>query len=110
MPLKLTWRVAEAPTGRYRSFQRRGWPSAKWPGGQPAATLSCEDDYRPAMARGEQAHAEIRVYVADHSLLTSDGRPTFKWMLCKARGRSLEQAKAIAERVLAQHPQFHPKV
>lgn len=107
--MKIKWRVAEAPTGRYRAFQRRGWPAAEWPDGKVAAMLSCEDDYSPARARGEVHHAEIRVYIADHSHLTTDGRPTFQWKLCKARARSLEQAKRIAERMLELYPQFHPR-
>jgi hypothetical protein len=28
MTLKIKWKVADAPTGRYRSFQSRSWPSA----------------------------------------------------------------------------------
>lgn len=107
--MKLIWRVAPAPTGRYRVFQKRGWPSADWPNGQCAVMLSCEDAYSPARARGEVPHEEIRVYVADHSHLTTDGRPNFQWKLCKVRARSLEQAKRVAERVLELYPQFHPR-
>lgn len=107
--VKLIWRVAEAPTGRYRAFQRRGWPGAHWPSGEPAVSLSCEDDYSPARARGEVPHAEIRVSIADHACVTTDGRPTFRWRVCKQRARSLDEAKQIAANVLAEHPQFHPK-
>ena len=28
--MKLIWKVAEAPTGRFRSFDKRGWPSATY--------------------------------------------------------------------------------
>ncbi len=106
--MKLIWRVAEAPTGRYRAFQRRGWPGAHWPSGEPAVTLTCEDDYSPARARGEVPHGEIVVSIADHSHVTTDGRPTFRWRRCKQRARSLDEAKQIAANVLQEHPQFWP--
>ena len=37
---KVKWKVASAPTGRYRSFERRGWPGADYEGDIPAASIS----------------------------------------------------------------------
>lgn len=107
--MKLKWKVSEPSTGPYRSFHRRGWPMAYYANGEPAAALYCDDEYTPSRARGESKHAEIRINVADHSVLTSDGRPTFKWVTAVKRGVSLDHAKMIAAQVIAAHPQFMPK-
>jgi hypothetical protein len=71
MTLKLTWKVADAPTGRYRAFDRRAWPTAWYgkpgvEGVRPAAFLSCTDAYSPARVR-EGAHAEIKISVLHHN-------------------------------------------
>lgn len=108
--MKLKWKVAEPPTGRYRSFHRRGWPTADFLNGKPAVMLSCDDAYSPRRARGELAHAEIRVSVADHSTVTTDGRPTFTWRTAAKRATTLAEAKEIALKVLEAHPDFWPKV
>lgn len=63
---KVIWKVAEAPTGMYRSFERRGWPVAHYADGSVAACISCEDDYCPRDVR-EGKHAPLTVRVADHS-------------------------------------------
>lgn len=107
---KLTWRVQPAPTGRYSSFQRRGWPSASWPDGRVAAYIDCEDDYTPGRARGARPHAPLRVRIADWSCRTTDGRVTFEWRLLVKRCATLPEAKALAQRALAQRPQFFPPV
>lgn len=109
MSVKLTWRVADPPTGRYRSFYPRGWPSAQWPSGQPAAVIYCDDSYTPARGRGEATHGPLKVCVADHSVRTAEGRPTFRWRTCSHRPETLAEAKALAERVLGKHPEFHPQ-
>jgi len=64
MELKFVWVVAEVPTGRYRSFQKRGWPTAWYNGrnGKPVAFLSSEDDYVPANVKTGN-HTEIKVTV-----------------------------------------------
>jgi hypothetical protein len=49
--VKLKWYVQSAPTGRYRSFARRGFPSASYanlPQECAAVSLHCEDDYIPS--------------------------------------------------------------
>lgn len=105
---KLTWRVQPAPTGRYRSFERRGWPGASWPDGKPAARIECEDAYTPGRARGARPHAALRVRIADWSCRTTDGRVTFEWRLLVKRCATLQEAKALAQRALEQRPNFFP--
>lgn len=36
---KLKWRVDPAPTGPYRSFSKRAWPSADYPNGATAGYI-----------------------------------------------------------------------
>ena len=105
----LRWRVDPVPTGRYRSFQTRGWPTGEYPDGRAAASLHCDDEYTPARARGEQPHGPIKVRVAQWFSPEERGeRAAFEWRTVKRRAATLEEAKALAVRVLRQHPEFQP--
>jgi len=65
--MKLKWKVSEVPTGRYRSFHGRQWPSASYVGtDKPAVYLSCEDDYIPAQVR-VGTHAPIWITMLHHN-------------------------------------------
>jgi hypothetical protein len=64
-PNKVVWHVAPVPTGRYRSFERRGWPTANYgKHGLIAASISCDDEYYPSDVR-EGKHAPLTVRIAD---------------------------------------------
>lgn len=106
--VKLTWRVAEAPTGRYRSFEPRAWPMAHYAGYDhlPAAYISCEDDYTPHRARTGD-HAPLVVYVAQWRTREGAG-PTFDWRRLKSRPTDLGEAKALATRALENNVDFLP--
>jgi hypothetical protein len=95
----LKWKVDEAPTGRYRSFQSRGWPSAEYKDGRPAAAIYCEDSYEPANARTGK-HAPLSVRVADHSVTP------WKWRTVKQRFATLQEAKDGITKLLEQFPKF----
>lgn len=99
--LRLVWSVAPAPTGRYRSFERRGWPSAEYSDGNMAATLYCDNDYAPLDVKTGN-HSEITIRVADHS------QTPWQWRTLKARGRTLKEAKEYAKYFLATHQEFQP--
>lgn len=106
--MKLTWRVAPKPTGRYRSFEQRGWPTGYYPNGRPAVMLGCEDAYRPRVAQ-EGNHQPITVYIADHSVRERD--PTaaaFVWLRMQQRCHSLKEAKALGQRALTSRPYCWP--
>jgi hypothetical protein len=108
-PIKLTWRVAEAPSGRFKSFHKRGWPSAAFFGTEtPAATIDCEDSYTPKNA-ASGSHRELIVRVADHSPPKSADDSTWRWRTLKARFTTLAAALAAAAKALADHPEFHPR-
>lgn len=99
---KLKWRVGLVPVGKYRSFERRAWPTADYPEERTAVALYCEESYTPALARAGQ-HSEITIRVADHSV------SPFVWRTLKRRAQTLDEAKQIAEKFIEQHPEYRPK-
>lgn len=109
----LVWKNGEAPTGPYRSFHNRSWPSAHDRGGNVAASLSVAGVSYSKRAADSGEH-EIVVRVADH---TNDnlGRPNkeigaFVWKQLKKKYRTVKEAKAAAEACLKANPQLMRKV
>lgn len=100
---KFKWRVDEAPTGPYRSFQARGWPSAVYKNVRQdlAGDIQCGDDYTPARAKGGR-HAPLQVRVCDHSV------HPFKWRSLVGQHVDLATAKAVLASFIAENPQVLP--
>lgn len=106
--VKLKWIVAEAPSGRYRSFEKRAWPSAEYKHTDfVAAYIACADSYRPADAKTGQ-HSELSVYVAQWATPPEPDKSPFTWRRLKARFATLDEAKAAAEKFLETHLSFRP--
>lgn len=107
--VRLRWRVQDVPTGRWRSFDKRGWPTADYDNGETAAAIHCEDDYRPSQVR-EGKHAPLTLRIADYS---KPSNPTtgsgWTWVKATKQFATLEEAKRGAERILQAHPQLMPK-
>ena len=108
-PTDIRWKVAPVPTGRYRSFDRRAWPHAETRAGQYLGDITCDDEYRPARARGEQPHAELRVYVCDYREANAGQRNGWEKRLLKKRCASLDEAKATLASFFAANPDWFPK-
>lgn len=100
--MRLIWRVASVPVGRYRSFERRGWPSADFEDGRIAAALYCEDEYRPADVKAGK-HGAVTIRVADHSVTP------WQWRTLKAATASLAGAKRLAAAFFEAHPEMAGK-
>ncbi len=98
--MKLKWKVAAAPTGPYRSFFKRGWPTAEFSTGQVAAQITCADAY----SSKQKTHGELTVRIADYS--SSSG---FQWRTLKARAKTLDEAKTLAQQFFQTHPEFAPQ-
>ena len=98
--INLKWAVEAAPTGQYRSFFRRGWPTATW-NGKAAAALFCEDEYVPANVRSGN-HGEITIKFADYRAAGTG----FVWKTLKRRASTLDEAKQIAKDFLIRNPDF----
>lgn len=100
--LKLKWKVSEARSGRYRSFQTRGWPSAYYLSGKPAAYISSpsrEDYYPPNVKTGN--HGPLKVYVA-----VPNDEGSFDWRPLNRDYATLAEAKEGASNFLSAHPEM----
>jgi hypothetical protein len=93
---KLKWRVQPAPTGRYRSFERRGWPEAQIDG-VIVAMLEAPENYSTRVLET----TELRVRVTDRSKAGP-----FAWRTLKARPIGVTAAKALVGAFFAAHPEW----
>lgn len=104
--MKLQWKVAPKPSGRYRSFEKRGWPTAYYiEGGRPAAFIDCEDGYRPSeVALGE--HRELTVRICNHQ----HPNAVNSWVVVKLKKKfeTLGAAKGAIVDFLEAHPEYWP--
>lgn len=91
---KIKWQVSSAPTGAYRSFQRRAWP-AGYDGEDVAFHIYCEDDYSGARVKTGD-HRELKITFTDRSV-ASEVNGAWVWRTLKKRAASLNEAKAIAQ-------------
>lgn len=99
MSKKIVWRVQPKPTGRYRSFQKRGWPQAflNDAEGSLIAALHADEDY-PAPKQ------EIRVVVYDHR----KGMQERKSAQLKQRAKSVDHAKRLVQEFYNKNPEWLP--
>jgi len=104
----IKWKASEPPSGRFRSFSTRAWPSAEYANGDPAVSIYSTDEYRPADAKSGQ-HAPLTVMIADWGLSPEEKakRGAFVWRKMKGEFKTLAEAKAAAEKLLAANPQIH---
>lgn len=91
--ITLKWRVDPEPTGRYCSFQKRGFPSADYPGERPAADIRCKESYVPSLHK-DATNLELELFVAQY-YVGEAGNETFKWRRLKKRASSIKEAKEI---------------
>lgn len=98
--MKIKWRVDPAPTGKWRSFTKRGWPMAETTDkGEPVFRLDCADV--PRLVR-EGKHAEIEILVrCGRQALDGLG---WQWKRLVKRAATLDEAKAIVARFIEQNP------
>lgn len=105
--LKIKWKVSEAPTGPYRSFHRRGWPSAYYTDEAQtyAARIECEDDYYPANVK-TGSHAPLTLHIVNYSK-SVDGQRI--WSIAKRKCTTLKELKELLLTILEQHPELMPQ-
>lgn len=94
-PSKIKWRLGEKPTGRYRSFFKRGWPSGEYSDGSPAASIDHVDGigYEPYIKESESLVIRVANYHPNG----------FDWVKLKARPSGLTAAKAVAQKFINEH-------
>lgn len=101
----IKWVVDPPPTGRYRSFEKRHWPSAEYKDepfkGRSAGYLTTVlgEEYVPSSVK-DGTHSEIEVRVYDWSVV---GRRTLK---LKATYKTLGEAKKALEELVEKNPGF----
>lgn len=102
----LCWRVDPPATGRFRSFQRRGWPQASYgPNGKPAAFLDSSDEYEPSKVKTGE-HAPITITICHHQ----HPKRGNSWTLLrfKTQAKTLKEAKEMVAALIAKHPEYRP--
>lgn len=101
---RIIWRLGEKPTGRYRSFSQRSWPTGTWksPEGPMAAKMADVENvgYHPSVA--ENSH--LKVWIAKHHEVGAG----FDWLLLKTRPYGVVEAKRLVEKFYADHPEMIP--
>lgn len=102
---KINWQVASPPTGRYRSFFRRGWPTGSI-NHYPIAHIKCEDEYIPSKV-ANASHKPLKVQVAiKSSEAEREKKGAFTWKTLKAEFKTLKAAKEAAEKFYNEHPEL----
>lgn len=109
--LKIVWRVEPAPTGRYRSFEKRSWPTAYYDKNKEyyAASIFCKTEYDPAKVKAGN-HAPLFLKIADYSK-PSNPETRSGWSIATpARGfNTLSELKKWFEDFIKAHPAIRPK-
>ncbi len=100
---KIVWRVDPKPTGRYRSFQKRSWPHARWGTSEgPSLSYLYPDPWVDYWSRITET-VILKVRVADHR------EKSFIWRTLKKRATGLAEAKEIVRKFYEEHPDWLPK-
>jgi len=107
--IKLKWKVEPPPTGRYKSFDKRGCPSADYPNGNCAINIYCDDPYIPSNVK-EGKHSPLTVRIADYSKPSNpETGEGFTWRNLVQRFTTLKIAKEIAQTAINKYVSMRPK-
>lgn len=100
---KLIWRHGEKPTGPYKSFQTRRWPSAfhHRADGPVAVHLLSEENVSYHVSIADSTKLLVRV--ADHR------KSPWTWRQLKARPLGLDEAKTLVKKFFEANPDWVPK-
>ncbi len=101
--MKYKWRVQPEPTGRYRSFEKRGWPDAHYcdETESPCADIICEEEYVPRDVKSGD-HPPLTLRIADHS------QKPWKWVRARKQFNTLTEAKEGLKAILKAHQHLMP--
>lgn len=101
--MKLTWKVEPVQQGFNKACGRRGWPTAAYANGKPAAWIVCADSYTSEVAKSGK-HAPLTAYIADYR------NANWSWLRLTDRYAKLEEAKRAVKLMLTTHPELTPYV
>lgn len=102
--MKIIWRVGDSPTGMYRSFSQRTWPSAADENGNAIAAMYHGESYTAQLA-ADAGENRIQVAIADWS---DKKHGAFTWKTLKQRFSDVKSAKAAVANFWEAHPEYHP--
>jgi hypothetical protein len=98
--MKIKWIVAPAPTGPYKSFRNRGWPSAFSPDGNSAMfAISCSDEYVPKKVKNGW-HKPLKLRIADHTGHING----WTWRTLNYEFSTLDELKQTAQKFADKNP------
>ena len=99
--MKIKWRVGSRPTGRYRSFEMRSWPSAEYEDGRYCASILCDDEYVPKLAKSGN-HKPLKLRLAKYSE-SGSWTPVFS----KKEFKTLKEAKEAVPGIIIRNKLNH---
>lgn len=104
--MKPKWKVQPAPTGRYKSFEKRGWPSLEFADGRVVGYIysTAKESYVPRRVI-DGTHAPLKFIMYDYS----EGAQKRKSLRSKREFTSLDDAKRALEACVAANPDFIQK-
>ena len=101
--MKIKWKIEPKPTGKYASFEHRGWPSAVDEKERPIAYIlsTIGEDYYPSLVK-TGSNAPLFVRVAIYSISIN----SFEWKRLKGTFETLQQAKDAFKNFAETHPDY----
>lgn len=103
--IKIKWKVQEKPTGRYRSFANRSWPTASYIDNDGAHAGHLASVSGIGYTRSMAETTELEVWVATRSHRSDQG---FNNRRMTKRAIGLTAAKEQLEQYLNAHPEDWP--
>ncbi len=99
--MQIKWKVQEKPTGKYSSFEKRGFPEAFYKDGSIAAHIYSDgDDYEYVTKQKEYKSLVLRF--ADYSVTP------WKWRQFTKRFKTIDEAKKTLSKFLSIHLEVMP--
>ena len=106
---KLKWRVDPAPTGPYRSFSKRAWPSADYPNGATAGYIINVYKVPYEGFHRKETNLNLKVRIAKW-VKKEDGSDTFVWVVSRRTFSTIAEAKEGLNKLLEANPNLmHPE-
>lgn len=101
--MKIRWKVAEKPTGRYKSFQDRGWPTCEDDKGNPIAMIRHinKASYTPHLAEHNDK-PDLQLMIA----YRADQETSFTWKGLTGRFRTVKQCKQALTEFIKKYPHY----
>jgi hypothetical protein len=104
--VKITWRVDPPPSGKWRSFELRSWPSASFENGKPAAMIYCGTEYIPTKVKsGDHDSLTVKLFHHNHP----ERGNSWKIFTLRIRPKTLAEAKELVKEFYNTHPDWIPK-